>query len=72
MSSASCRPGREYARHVVTNFSVPAISRTIPACQAMNSVVSRAWNRRQARSYWGWALPSGVHRSAQVDRRCDQ
>src|SRR5665647_1727775 len=35
--------------HVVTNWSGAAISRTIAACQAMNSVVCRAWKRLQAR-----------------------
>ncbi len=57
---------------MVTNWSPRAYSRTMPVCQPMNSVVWRAWNARQATSYWGWALPSGVHRSAQVERRCDQ
>ncbi len=73
MTSSSSTVGRSYEMHVVTNWSSRAYSRTIDACQPMmKSVVREAWNRRQARSYCGWTLPSGVHRSAHVDRRCDQ
>ena len=56
----------------MTNWSSRAYSRTMSACQVMNSVVSLAWKVRQARSYWGCQLPSGVHRSAQVVSLCDQ
>ena len=56
----------------MTNWSSRAYSRTMSACQAMNSVVSLAWKVRQARSYWGCQLPSGVHRSAHVLSLWDQ
>ncbi len=56
----------------MTNWSSRAYSRTTSACQPMKSVVSCAWNRRQASAYCGCALPDGVHRSAQEDSRWDQ
>ena len=57
---------------MVTNWSSRAYSRTMSACQPMNSAVFRAWNFRQARPYWGWTLPSGSHSSDQSESRCDQ
>ena len=64
--------GLSKATQVVTNWSSRAYSRTMSRCHAMNSVVHSFWNVRQARSYCGWALPSGRHSSTQWLMRCDQ
>ena len=68
-----CRAVRRRCRWSRTATApVPTSSRTMSACQPMKSVTSSVWKRRQARSYCGWKLPSGRHRSAQVESRCDQ
>ena len=50
----------------MTNWSARAYSRTMSACQPMNSVVCWAWKRAPGQVVLRLALPSGVHRSAQV------